>query len=395
MFQLARNALPAMQQLAGVQLATAAMMRQYSQFALDNVNFVKAGPGGRSSVSGVTATIFGANGFVGTYVANEVTKRGSQIVCPFRSTENDVQPLKQMGDLGQVVLLPEFDIRDEDAIKHAISRSNVVINCIGMRNETKNFTYKDVHIDFPTRLSKLVAKAGHVERFIHFSDMAADVNHPSKRLASKAVGDKAVMQNFPDATIMRPGSIVGIEDHFYNYLIYQLGLSMFAPIIENGVNKIQPTYVIDVAEACVAALKTHESKGKTYYLGGPEVLTMRQMYDILIKTLRLKTDDTVPTPAWAAKMLFKPLDKFRSKAPKLPMTSYMQSVDYVEEQLIDSVVPANALSYADLGIIPQKVTDGLPLEPVRHYRVGGYRWGDMQNVAKDVPANIKKYYNLK
>lgn len=44
--------------------------------------------------------------------------------------------------------------------------------------------------------------------------------------------------------------------------------------------------------------------------------------------------------------------------------------------------------------IPTQVTEGLPIEPVRHYRAGGYSWGDMANVAKDVPEAIKKYYNL-
>ena len=39
------------------------------------------------------------------------------------------------------------------------------------------------------------------------------------------------------------------------------------------------------------------------------------------------------------------------------------------------------------------MTEGLPIEPVRHYRAGGYSWGDMANVAKDVPEAIRKYYN--
>lgn len=44
---------------------------------------------------------------------------------------------------------------------------------------------------------------------------------------------------------------------------------------------------------------------------------------------------------------------------------------------------------------PTQVTDGLPLEPARHFRVGGYRWGDMATVAEHVPENIRKFYNIK
>ena len=50
-------------------------------------------------------------------------------------------------------------------------------------------------------------------------------------------------------------------------------LGLVAPVVEDGSNKVQPTYVLDVADAVVAALKRPETAGKTYYLGGPEVLT--------------------------------------------------------------------------------------------------------------------------
>ena len=33
--------------------------------------------------------------------------------------------------------------------------------------------------------------------------------------------------------------VVGIEDHFYNYMIYQLAFGLIAPVIDGGVAKIQ------------------------------------------------------------------------------------------------------------------------------------------------------------
>ncbi|GLC37331.1 hypothetical protein PLESTB_001135500 [Pleodorina starrii] len=390
---LARNAAgSALARLAGLRwAAAAASSREYSSL----LTAEKHGPGGRSSVSGLVATVFGSNGFVGSYIVNELAKRGSQVVCPFRSTENEAMHLKQMGDLGQIVLLPELDIRDDEQIRRAISRSNVVINCVGMRLETMNWTFEDVHVDFPKRLAKIAAESGHVDRLIHFSDMGADANHKSKRMRTKALGDEAVREAFPSATIMRPGDIVGIEDHFYNYLIYQLTLTVFAPVVETGSNKIQPTYVLDVADAVASALKKPETAGQTYYLGGPEVLTLREVYDLLLKTLRIHRDDTVHLPAWLVKAMYKPMDAMRRKLPGLPMTSPMATDDYVEECLVDKVVPGGAKGYTDLEVVPQKVTDGLAIEPVRHSRVGGYRWGDMATVAKDVPESVRKYYNIK
>ena len=52
-------------------------------------------------------------------------------------------------------------------------------------------------------MCRLVAESPQVERFIHFSDMGADLQHASKRLASKAKGDKAIMELCPHATIVK------------------------------------------------------------------------------------------------------------------------------------------------------------------------------------------------
>ncbi len=119
----------------------------------------------------------------------------------------------------------------------------------------------------------MVAESGNVERLIHFSDMGADLNHPSRRMRTKAQGDRDLMEAFPRATVFKPAPVVGIEDYFYNFIVYQVSYSLVAPMVENGRSRLQPTYVLDVAEAVTKALMTESSVGKTYHLGGPEVLT--------------------------------------------------------------------------------------------------------------------------
>ena len=49
------------------------------------------------------------------------------MILPARCNENARQHLKVMGDLGQIVNL-DYSIRDDDAIKYAVERSNVVVN---------------------------------------------------------------------------------------------------------------------------------------------------------------------------------------------------------------------------------------------------------------------------
>ena len=116
---------------AAAALAAAAVMgaRAYSSdLAIRGLDALKSGPGGRSSVSGVTATIFGCSGFLARYVANAIGNTGGQLVLPYRCDDLDVQHLRVMGDLGQVVMLPEFRSARIDGLwgtQHAACRAGL------------------------------------------------------------------------------------------------------------------------------------------------------------------------------------------------------------------------------------------------------------------------------
>lgn len=106
-----RLLVPPTPSLLSAALAAAAVMgaRAYSSdLAIRGLDALKSGPGGRSSVSGVTATIFGCSGFLARYVANAIGNTGGQLVLPYRCDDTDVQHLRVMGDLGQVVMIPDF-----------------------------------------------------------------------------------------------------------------------------------------------------------------------------------------------------------------------------------------------------------------------------------------------
>lgn len=79
----------------------------------------------------------------------------------------DCLPLKLCGDLGQILFHP-FNLRDEESIRKCIKYSNVVINLIGRDWETRNFNFRDVHVEGARRLARL-CKEANVERFIHLS----------------------------------------------------------------------------------------------------------------------------------------------------------------------------------------------------------------------------------
>ena len=84
-----------------------------------------------------------------------------------------------------MVLLKDFNVFDDEQLKRAVSRSNLVINLLGMDKETMNFTFEDVHIEAARKIAMAASNNGLLERYLHVSCLAAAPDHPSRRLRSK------------------------------------------------------------------------------------------------------------------------------------------------------------------------------------------------------------------
>ncbi|KAM3869816.1 NADH dehydrogenase [ubiquinone] 1 alpha subcomplex subunit 9, mitochondrial [Diretmus argenteus] len=228
---------------------------------------IPTGKGGRSSTSGIAATVFGATGFLGRYVTNRLGRIGSQIIIPHRCDQYDLMYLRPMGDLGQILFM-EWDARNKDSIKRALENSNVVINLVGREWETRNYRFEDIFVTIPQQIARAAREAG-ITKFVHMSHLNADIRSPSKYLRNKAVGETVVRDEFPDAIILKPSEMFGREDRFFNHYA---NMTWFGgiPLIANGKKTVkQPIHVVDVAKAVISAIKDPDANGKTYALAGP------------------------------------------------------------------------------------------------------------------------------
>ena len=138
--------------------------------------------GGRSSLGGHTATVFGATGFLGRYIVNRLARQGCTVIIPFRE-EMAKRHLKVTGDLGRVVF-NEYDLRNTQSIEESVRHSDIVYNLVGRMYPTKNFSLKDVHVEGTERIAEAVAKYD-CDRFIHVSSWNADPNAPEEFLKTK------------------------------------------------------------------------------------------------------------------------------------------------------------------------------------------------------------------
>ncbi|KND03726.1 uncharacterized protein SPPG_01186 [Spizellomyces punctatus DAOM BR117] len=308
---------------------------------------VQKGPGGRSSVSGHIATVLGCTGFLGRYVVNNLGKSGTQVVTPYRGTDDDRRHLRLMGDLGQIVPL-RFDIRNEDSIRESVRHSDVVYNLIGKDFKTKNFTFEQVHVEGAARIARICKEEG-VSKLIHVSALNADENSNSHFLRTKALGEKAVKEEFPDATIVRPGTMYGHEDRFWNRLGWFVKwLPGGIPILNGGKTRIRPTYVGDVAHVLAKLEKDDRAVGKVVELYGPKEYYYASLVEFFLDVTR-RDLAAVYVPKFFAKTAAAILDK--------GMATPIIAPDEVERLYVDDKPTSGALTFADFNVKPHTVEE--------------------------------------
>lgn len=310
-------------------------------------------------MQGQTVTIFGGSGFIGRYVVKRLAARGARVRVAVRDVEG-AKFLKPMGAVGQIAPFA-VNIGDAASVRAAISGADAVVNAVGVLYEGGRQSFRRAHVDGPRMIAEAATAAG-VGRLVHISAIGADAASDSRYAQSKAMGEAAVREAFPDATVLRPSVVFGAEDDFFNRFAAMARLAPALPLIDGGATKFQPVFVGDVADAVVAALDEEEAAGKTYELGGPEVMTFREVMEfILAETGRKRA--LAPAPS----KLMRPMAGLMELLPGPPPLTRDQ-LTLLER---DNVVAEDALKLSDLGVAPSSVAAEAPKYLVR-YRAGGH-----------------------
>jgi uncharacterized protein YbjT (DUF2867 family) len=289
-------------------------------------------------------TIYGGSGFLGRHLVRAIARTGARMRVAVRRPElaGHLQPL---GGVGQIVPV-QANVRYPDSLLAAAEDADAVVNLVGILFSAGKQTFKSVQDEGAGNVAK-AAKAAGAKAFVHVSAIGADAESPSVYARTKAAGEAAVRDVLPDARIVRPSVVFGPEDEFFNRFAALARLSPALPLIGGGHTKFQPVFVGDVAQTIVAAIEGRADAKAPYELGGPEILTMREVMErVLQYTMRKRW--LVPLPFWAAKLQ----GFFLQWLPNPPLT-----VDQVRLLETDNVVSQAAIKN-------KRTLQGLGIEPV-------------------------------
>ena len=289
-------------------------------------------------------TIYGGSGFIGRHVVRAIAKTGARMRVAVRRPDlaGHLQPLGGVGQINPV----QANVRFPDSLLAAAHGADAIINLVGILFPSGKQTFKAVQDEGARHVAEAARAAG-VHTLVHVSAIGADPEASSAYARSKAEGEAAVREVFPDAVILRPSIVFGPEDDFFNRFAALARIAPALPLIGGGRTKFQPVFAGDVAKSVVAAL-TGEAKAEApYELGGPEALTLRDVMERVL-TYTMRKPLLVPEPFWLAKLQA----AFLQLLPKPPLT-----IDQVRLLESDNVVSEGAKR-------ARRTLEGLGIEPV-------------------------------
>jgi len=244
-------------------------------------------------------TLLGGSGFVGSELTARLAQQFDEVVILTRRAQR-LRSIRVMPNVSAI----EVNVHDAAALTEALSGSDVVINLIGILNESgdaKKNSFESAHATLTSTVLDACNKAG-VNRYLHISALHADAeNGSSDYLKSKGLAENHIKGSSGiDWTIFRPSVIFGKGDSFFNRFANLLQAMPLFPLAVPE-SRMAPVYLGDVCDAMIDAINDSSTVGETIELVGPEEYTLRELVQYTCDVAGFDSK-IIGLPDWAARL---------------------------------------------------------------------------------------------
>ena len=215
--------------------------------------------------------VTGAFGYLGKYIAQRLLDAGAHVITLTNSTDRP-------NPFGEYIKAFPFNFDDPTRMEESLSGVTTLYNTYWVRFNYKTFAHATA-VENTLRLFEAAVRAG-VQRIVHVSITNPDVHSPLEYFAGKGRLEHALMKTKVSYAILRPTVIFGKEDILINNIAWVLRRLPVFGLFGNGMYRLQPIYVGDLAELAV----TQGASRANIIVNaiGPETFTYRG----LVQTLR-------------------------------------------------------------------------------------------------------------
>lgn len=312
----------------------------------------------------------GANGFLGSHVAQRLADLGVDLRLMLRSTSNtdSISGLRYER--------VEGDVRDPSSLARAVEGVDVVVHMAVLNWAVSEAIYQSVNAVGTGNLVHAARNAG-VRRFVYISSLAAQGPNPDATTMmpqppapisaygrSKLAGETAVLaaRGDLDVTMLRPGVIYGPRDTAL-LPFFRMGKLGFLPVYGDGLNTLSWIHVDDAASAVTRAALEEVASGSIFTISDGSFHTWRRLVEAFGRAWG-KTPRIIPVPGWA----FTLAGIGSGAAQTLSRRSLTFNPDQVRHMRARYWICDNAAITAALGWQPQVDLDEGMSNTVRWYR---------------------------
>ena len=242
--------------------------------------------------------IFGGSGQIGRHLIRKLTKNGFKVTVVTRNIHQKGYIIKTQGNAGYIHTV-EANIFDEIKIRKIFESTEICINLIGILFEKKKNSFNNIHAVFPSILAKL-CKEYNVKNFIHISALGINDALDSKYAQSKLEGEKNILNQFPNAIILRPSIVYSVDDNFTTNFMTLLSRLPFFPLYYSGKTKFMPIHCIDLIDI-IFYVMTKKIHSQIIECVGPEIISLEQILKKLLKLIDKKRI-LIPLPLFFANL---------------------------------------------------------------------------------------------
>ena len=301
--------------------------------------------------------IIGGTGFVGSYLVDELCDAGHEVSLLVRAGS---ETKLHRSDLFRTVA---GDVASTSALQAVVADCDTVIYCIGILREAKRkgITFEALQYEGLAATVEAAKNAG-VQRLILMSANGVKAGGTPYQDTKYRAEQTALASGIP-TTVFRPSVVFGDSRGKMEFATQLLDEMVATPVPAIGFFSgtspakgpivMSPVHVQDVAKAFRLALEDESTVGKTYELGGPEVLSWVQIIQRIAAAVGRKKM-IVPMPLGIMKLAAGLLDWIPAFPATKDQLTMLQEGNTADPKILEELIGA-----------PPRVFDGDNLQYLR------------------------------
>ena len=228
--------------------------------------------------------VAGGSGFIGRYLCTRLADRGHDVTALSRDPDPGVLPADVETATG--------DVTAYDSVAGHVEGQDAVVNLVALsplfEPEGGNRRHDEVHRGGTENCVRAAEEHG-VDRFVQLSALGADPDGDTHYIRAKGRAEQVVRDADLEWVIVRPSVVFGEGGEFVSFTkrlkgMFAPGLPLY-PLPGGGrETRFQPVWVEDVAGMVAEATVEDGHAGETYELGGPAVLTLREVTEMVYES---------------------------------------------------------------------------------------------------------------